>query len=143
MNLYPHVAWFEWILALLLPAGLIMTQSVLLVFAISVSLSLNLVAGVLLFRSKRNDSAQTAALEGQKSVSVPKSSLLLDSEALMVEETPSPLVEAEIYFVYGRRDDAEAVLASALRQGQISPDEVIRLRDKMAAKRRFEVPFVS
>ena len=120
-----------------------MTQSVLLVFAISVSLSLNLVAGVLLFRLKRNDSAQTAALEGQKSYPVPKSSLLLDSEALMVEETPSPLVEAEIYFVYGRRDDAEAVLASALRQGQISPDEVIRLRDKMAAKRRFEVPFVS
>ena len=114
-----------------------MTQSVLLVFAISLSLSLNLVAGFLLLRSRRSDSARTAAVEVKPLFPVPKNVVFLDSPAVMVEETPSPLVEAEIYFVYGRRDDAEAVLASGLRRGRISPDEASRLRDKMAGAPRF------
>jgi len=35
-----------------------------------------------------------------------------------------PLTEAEIYVIYGRRDDAQKVLESGLRRGRISAEEV-------------------
>ena len=52
------------------------------------------------------------------------------------DEVLCPLIEAEVYFVYGRKKDAEAVLASALREGRITPNEVSRLRDKLNTERQ-------
>lgn len=40
------------------------------------------------------------------------------------DEDVSPLTEAEIYVIFGRRNDAEAVLGAALRSGRISAEEV-------------------
>lgn len=42
------------------------------------------------------------------------------SELLAMEEEICPLVEAEVYLIYGRRPDAEKVLADGVRTGRIS-----------------------
>lgn len=47
------------------------------------------------------------------------------------EEDVSPLVEAEIYVIFGRTNDAENVLRSALQTGRINADEVARFWDEM------------
>ena len=45
------------------------------------------------------------------------------------EEDVNPLVEAEIYVIFGRTNDAERVLKSALQAGRINADEVVRFWD--------------
>lgn len=45
------------------------------------------------------------------------------SELLAMEEEISPLVEAEIYVIYGRKGDAEKVLADGVKTGRITADE--------------------
>lgn len=55
------------------------------------------------------------------------------SELLIHEEDIDPLLEAEVYAIYGRRQDAEKVLNAALRAGQISAGDITlfwSLRDK-------------
>lgn len=46
------------------------------------------------------------------------------SELLINEQEIDPLLEAEVYAIYGRRKDAERVLDSALKAGQVSPGEI-------------------
>ena len=46
------------------------------------------------------------------------------SELLAMEEEISPLVEAEIYVIYGRKADAEKVLAGGVKTGRITANEV-------------------
>lgn len=45
-------------------------------------------------------------------------------ELLQLHEDVDPLTEAEIYVIYGRRDDATKVLQSAVRNGRISLGDV-------------------
>jgi hypothetical protein len=47
------------------------------------------------------------------------------------EEDVDPLVEAEIYVIFGRANDAEKVLKSALQAGRIDADEVVRFWGRM------------
>ena len=113
---------------------LIMTQSYLLILAIAASLGLNLLAGVHLLRSKRNESNRRITPGSFRTPALPEHSFLPDNWVSTSNEPFSPLVEAEVYFAYGRRDDAEAVLASGLRDGLISADEIDRLRARLAVK---------
>ncbi|MFH1659636.1 MAG: hypothetical protein FD131_276 [Rhodocyclaceae bacterium] len=46
------------------------------------------------------------------------------SELLAMEEEICPLVEAEVYLIYGRKADAEKVLAQGVRTGRITTREV-------------------
>ncbi|MGB4063078.1 MAG: hypothetical protein WBK19_04570 [Azonexus sp.] len=46
------------------------------------------------------------------------------SELLAMEEEICPLVEAEVYLIYGRKADAEKVLAQGVRIGRITTGEV-------------------
>lgn len=48
------------------------------------------------------------------------------SELLAMEEEISPLVEAEVYLIYGRKADAEKVLADGVKTGRITANEVAR-----------------
>ncbi|MDP2882680.1 MAG: hypothetical protein Q8N89_14010 [Azonexus sp.] len=48
------------------------------------------------------------------------------SELLAMEEEICPLVEAEVYLVYGRKADAERVLADGVKKRRITADEVAR-----------------
>ena len=48
------------------------------------------------------------------------------SELLAMEEEVSPLIEAEIYVIYGRKADAEKVLADGVKKGRITADEALR-----------------
>lgn len=55
------------------------------------------------------------------------------SELLLHEEDIDPLLEAEVFAIYGRRQDAEEVLAAALKAGQLTAGDVTlfwSLRDK-------------
>lgn len=52
-----------------------------------------------------------------------------ESELVALEEEISPLVEAEVYLIYGRRPDAEKVLADGVRTGRISTAEVAQFWD--------------
>lgn len=55
------------------------------------------------------------------------------SELLINESDIDPLLEAEVYAIYGRRKDAEKVLDSALKAGLISAGDVSlfwSIRDK-------------
>lgn len=115
-----------------------MSQNVLFVFAIAASVSLNLVAGFQFLKSKRSRSKPLAAAEPQCLPARHEASLFPEGAAVTVDEVLCPLIEAEVYFVYGRRNDAEAVLASALREGRITPDDVRRLRGKLNAERQIE-----
>jgi hypothetical protein len=45
------------------------------------------------------------------------------SELLAQEEEISPLVEAEVYLIYGRRADAEKVLELGVKSGRITAGE--------------------
>lgn len=45
-------------------------------------------------------------------------------DLLREHDEVNPLTEAEIYVIYGRRDDARKVLESALRAGRISGEDV-------------------
>lgn len=113
---------------------LIMTQSYLLILAIAASLGLNLLAGVHLLRSKRNESNRQNTPDGFRTPALPEHSSFPDNWVPTSDEPFSPLVEAEVYFAYGRRDDAEAALASGLRDGLISADEIERLRARLSIK---------
>ncbi len=48
------------------------------------------------------------------------------SELLAMEEEICPLVEAEVYLIYGRQADAEKVLAQGVRSGRVTTGEVAR-----------------
>ena len=111
-----------------------MTQSILVDFAIAASVSLNLVVGVHLFRSKRKQTTRWIAADGFGVPALLENAPFPDNWVPATEESPKPLLEAEVYFTYGRRDDAEAVLASGLRDGLISSVEVACLRARLAVK---------
>ncbi|MFZ2269733.1 MAG: hypothetical protein WAV95_19330 [Azonexus sp.] len=49
----------------------------------------------------------------------------LDHPSLRHEEDVNPLTEAEIYVIYGRQNDAQRVLDLAMREGRITPAEVV------------------
>ena len=51
------------------------------------------------------------------------------------DEDVSPLTEAEIYIIFGRRNDAEEVLGSALRSGRIKPEEIAAFWLRMESER--------
>ncbi|NTV71568.1 MAG: hypothetical protein HGA71_15655 [Azonexaceae bacterium] len=59
------------------------------------------------------------------------------SELLAMEEEICPLVEAEVYLIYGRKGDADKVLALGARTGRITAEDVTRFwlkHDKEAGK---------
>jgi hypothetical protein len=70
--------------------------------------------------SRKPDSAPSHDLQIDSSVfSRPD-----QSEQLAMEEEICPLVEAEVYLVYGRKADAEKVLALGARSGRITADQI-------------------
>jgi len=72
--------------------------------------------------SRKPDSAPAPDLQFDSSVfSRPD-----QSELLAMEEEICPLVEAEVYLVYGRKADAEKVLALGARTGRITSEDVTR-----------------
>lgn len=48
-----------------------------------------------------------------------------DHPLMKHEEDVNPLTEAEIYVIYGRKKDAQRVLDQAMREGRVTPEEVV------------------
>ena len=68
----------------------------------------------------------------------PPVSRLLASQApglLDYAEEVDPLTEAEVYLLFGRLDDARAVLEGALDEGRLSEEEVARFLAERNARR--------
>lgn len=90
-----------------------------------VFLGLNLLVGLYFFRRwraalKRNT---RRGLEQNFPMSIFSRT---DHPALLKHhEDVNPLTEAEIYVIYGRRNEAQKVLDNGIRDGLISPEEVI------------------
>jgi len=116
-----------------------MSQNVFFVFAIAASVSLNLFAGFQFLKAKKSRNSRVAAVEPQRLPARHEASLFPEDAAVSVDEVLCPLIEAEVYFIYGRRHDAEAVLVSGLRSGRITPEDVSRLREKLNAERQIEL----
>jgi hypothetical protein len=52
------------------------------------------------------------------------------SELLAHEEEICPLVEAEVYVIYGRKADAEKALAAGIKSGRITADQAAQFWSK-------------
>lgn len=53
-------------------------------------------------------------------------------ELLKYQEEVNPLTEAEIYVIYGRKQEAQEVLDSGLLEGLITPEDIDHFWRKMA-----------
>lgn len=71
--------------------------------------------------SARKTNADTSSYANFDSVDFSKPD---QSELFIHEEDIDPLVEAEVYAIYGRLNDAEKVLDSALKAGLVTVGEV-------------------
>ncbi|WP_428825924.1 hypothetical protein ACLIKD_16615 [Azonexus sp. IMCC34842] len=96
----------------------------------------HLVASLGAFRKKK--AARTAGVAKDLWLSIPSSEFDQVGSTGFAgddDEDVSPLTEAEIYVIFGRRKDAEAVLGSALRSGRIKAEEIAAFWLRMASER--------
>lgn len=91
------------------------------------------------WRSRRGKRAVETAPVSEDIWPTPPVSRLLASQAsglLDYAEEVDPLTEAEVYLLFGRLDDALAVLERALQEGRVSEQDVTRLLAERNARRR-------
>lgn len=104
----------------------LMTTSSLSLFAMALSVALNLVAlyFFLKVRRSRPQSSSAPGKPGWSPADVPDA--VWHTEAATGDFTPTanPVVEAEVFLAYGRHEDAAQVLQAALRDGRIGADEL-------------------
>lgn len=87
-------------------------------------LAVSFLAGAILLRSRLATSKDNGASTYANGLSMSAFSQV-DHPLLKHEEDVNPLTEAEIYVIYGRKNDAQRVLDLAMREGRISPEEVV------------------
>ena len=91
-----------------------------------------------LFSLKKRHTPQTASESNDLWLSTPMSGFDEGVPATFAEEEHqdvSPLTEAEIYVIFGRRNEAEEVLKSAMRGGRVMPEEVSCFWERMDTER--------
>lgn len=111
----------------LLQADPPMITSSLFAFALSISIGLNLVALYVFLKTRR--AAPPAAEEGERWVVPVEIPTELGAPVAPVAGMPdnaNPLVEAEVFLIYGRNDDAARVLKAGLRDGRIGAEDLSR-----------------
>jgi len=95
----------------------------------AVFLAINLLAGLLLLRRKRMLDKAAAYERHSRELTMSAFSAFSAGEHLTLlrdEVDVNPLTEAEIYVIYGRKKDAQLTLDSAMRDGRISAEQVVR-----------------
>jgi hypothetical protein len=96
----------------------------------------SLAAGLLFLRKNKTTSTTRVADDLWLSTATSAFAEIESTQRTEVEpeEDVNPLVEAEIYVIFGRKNDAENVLKSALQAGRINADEVVRFWNEMEAE---------
>lgn len=92
----------------------------------AVFLAINLLAGLLLLRRKRMLDKASAYERHSRELTMSAFSAGEHLTLLRDEVDVNPLTEAEIYVIYGRKKDAQLALDSAMRDGRISAEQVVR-----------------
>ena len=103
-----------------------MTNTAITSVSSAVSIVLTITSSVLFARYRRDQVQTDVSCDPWQGLpisafSIPDHSVLADSE-----EAINPLVEAEIYLIYGRRKDAQAVLEHGLSEGRVTAEEIAR-----------------
>ncbi|RIX45535.1 MAG: hypothetical protein D3M94_11940 [Rhodocyclales bacterium GT-UBC] len=112
-----------------MPCATMMTFNTLITFLVATSFGFNVLVGLQLLKQRRQ---QAGLANGADSIGViPLADVFPgeqfpEVEALIVNESLSPLQEAEIYRTYGRHEDARLVLDEGLRSGRIDAEDVRR-----------------
>lgn len=111
-----------------------MTSNALFSFAIAASVGLNFLAGFQLLKQRRSHARHALRSDHEAMGRLPAEPLSLfpEAAALDVDESLSPLQEAEVYWTYGRRDDAEFVLSEGLRTGRINAGDIEQFWQRVA-----------
>lgn len=96
----------------------------------------SLAAGLFFLRKNKTTPTTSAADDLWLSATM---SAFSEAESIECSEDPPdeevcPLVEAEIYAIFGRPNDAEHVLKTALQAGRINAEEVARFWDGLETK---------
>jgi len=101
-----------------------MINTAISVVPVALFLGLNVIAGIHFF--KRRQSASRCNVSDNLWMSMPLSAFSEnDHPASFYDDVDvDPLTEAEIYVIYGRNKDAQAVLDSAVQGGRISTAQV-------------------
>lgn len=102
-----------------------MTASSFSAFAMALSIGLNLVALYVFVRTRRRPKANT----GERRIllaGMPGEAVIPDPAADGLIPSANPLVEAEVFLIYGRQEDAARVLKAALREGRIGDEDLHR-----------------
>ncbi|MGE5472384.1 MAG: hypothetical protein ACM3X0_16435 [Bacteroidota bacterium] len=100
-----------------------------------VLLGIALVAGLLLFRQRTATRLQMAE-DSAGNLTMSAFSRLPPATAQFSGEDVDLLTEAEIYVLYGRKNEAQKVLDVGLRQGRISTEQVIGFWSRPRVSRR-------
>lgn len=119
-----------------------MTSTSLFSFAIAASVSFNFLVGFQLLKQRRSnvEPAWRNDLESMgKLPNVGPASIFPEAAALDVDESLSPLQEAEVYWAYGRLDDAEFVLSEGLRTGRINAADIEQFWQGVAKNKQANV----
>lgn len=106
-----------------------MITSSLFAFALSISIGLNLVALYFFLKARRAAPPVSAAEEGERWALPAEAPAERGGPAAPVAGMPdnaNPLVEAEVFLIYGRNDDAARVLKAGLRDGRIGAEDLSR-----------------
>lgn len=109
-----------------------MTNDVFLLIQLAVLLGLSLLAGLFFFRRKPAADVPDLPLRArppsirQALMSAAHARPLAPAAGAAGTAPASPLVEAEVYLIYGRKNVAQKVLDAAMREGLVTPEEVVR-----------------
>lgn len=110
-----------------------MNLSLLSTVSIVVLVALNFLAWLEILKLRRSWRNPVAADNSYLGLAISAFSRADHPDLQQHEGDVDPLTEAEIYVIYGRRDDARKVLDSALRAGRISAREVALFWEAQAA----------
>lgn len=109
-----------------LQADPLMITSSFSAFALILSIGLNLVALYYFLRMRRPAPPASGAGASER-WALPAEALVEPvAPAAAISENANPLVEAEVFLIYGRNDDAAQVLKAGLRDGRIGAEDLSR-----------------
>lgn len=101
-----------------------MNLPVLSTVSIVALVALNLLAWLQILKLRRSWRNPVAADNSYLGLAMSAFSRADHPDLLQHHDEVNPLTEAEIYVIYGRRDDARKVLDTALRAGRISSEDI-------------------
>lgn len=102
-------------------------------FALSLSIGLNLVALYYFLKMRRVAPPGSEAGDEYPVMAPAAMPVETIAPAAGMSDNANPLVEAEVFLIYGRNDDAARVLKAGLRDGRIGAEDLNRFWSRHGA----------